>query len=152
MIENWIKIEEIEYSKDTLSEIYEGIDDFDATQNLEKLVEDNFLIQELKNYSIPYKCKWLERLVQSNAKFQSKKINYYIEILIPENYQVQYNNMLKEIKNLEEDSVNNKEWENIESYNKVYKNINKIGNLISKGIFVILIVVVIYMIWQGITK
>ena len=152
MIEKWIKIEEIEYSKDTLSEIYEGIDDFDATQNLEKLVEDNFLIQELKNYSIPYKCKWLERLVQSNAKFQSKKINYYIEILIPENYQVQYNNMLKEIKNLEEDSVNNKEWENIESYNKVYKNINKIGNLISKGIFVILIVVVIYMIWQGITK
>ena len=152
MIEKWIKIEEIEYSEDTLSEIYGRIDDFDNTQKLEKLVEDNFLIQELKNYSIPYKCKWAEKLVQTNLKFQFKRTKYWIEILIPENYKAQYDKMLKEIKNVEEKNINCEDVEDIEQYNKIYESLNKWTNIIGKVMWTIVLFTVIYVIWQNINQ
>lgn len=150
MIEKWIKIEEIEYSAETLSDIYEKIDDFENSQNLEKLIEDKFLIQELKNYSIPYKCRWLEKLVQANAinyKFQSKKTKYWIEILIPESYQTQYDKMLKDA---ERDNINSGDWENIDSYNKRYETMNKVVNIMGKVVFTILTILVIWATWTSI--
>lgn len=147
MTENWIKVDEIEYDVDTLSDIYEQIDDFNNTQNLEKLIEDYFIIQELKNYSIPYKCRWLEKLVQTNLKFQSKRTKYWIEILIPKNYKAKYDKMLKDF---ESDNIDNSECENIDSYNKRYETMNKVSKIMGKGLFVFLIFAIIYTIWQSI--
>lgn len=145
MTENWIKVDEIEYDIDILSDIYEKIDDFENSQNLEKLIENYSIIQELKSYSIPYKCRWLEKLVQTNLKFQSKRTTYWIEIIIPENYKSQYDKMLKDIKNIEENNNDCEDWENIDSYNKRYETINKVGNIIGKGLVVFLIIVIVFL-------
>ena len=156
MKEKWIKIDEIEYTHENLSKIYEQLQkkDIDDTGNLEKLVEDNLLIQELKNHAIPYTCRWSERLIEEKSKIPTAKpkraYHYFVEILILESYEFKFKKILTNIENNKSDEV--EELRDIDDDSE-YKKFLKIKNaftIFMKALFIITVCCIIYMIIKSI--
>ena len=68
MNKNWLKISEIEFSPDDLSKKYHEEKIYEKGINedgsIKELINDNILIKQLKENSIPFQCKWEERYVK----------------------------------------------------------------------------------------
>lgn len=155
MEEKWIKVNEIEYTHKELSQIYKNLEEKDIsdhTENLEDLVKDNFLIQELKNNSIPYACRWSEKLMEKKSKIPTSRVkqahHYFVEILILKKYEEKYNTIIKNL----ETQVNN-EYEELKDVNTdddtEYEKFEKVKNafiLLTKGLLLITVCCAIYII------
>jgi len=152
MEERWLNINEIEYSYQQLSEIYNRIDNdkiMNESENLNELVKDNALVKELKENGIPYRCEWEDRLVKNEtrrSKIDSHIVHhYFVNIYIPESYSDKYEKILNkytdnEIGIEEEDSYETYALSEISM--KIIKNIFKV-------VMFIIIVSVIYLVIKG---
>jgi len=142
-MENWIKILEIELSSGDLSREYEKISNNEEIdeQSLEKLVRDNYIVQELTNNAIPYKCKWEDRIAKNpfgNIRMGTvETYHYYIGIFIQENDIPRYNEILKSFEIDEEESQEentkeeNEEVDKIEKRHKTMRGIRKMCGMIA---------------------
>lgn len=145
MADNWIKINEIQFSPDDLSKKYneEKIYNKDIEENhkIEELVNDNILIKQLKENAIPFKSKWEERYVKElypryfRKRFGGIK-HYFVLIFIPKEYKSKYENIF-DIRN-QNDIEKEEEYifEPIEKAKKIFNILMKTLILFSLGCIV----------------
>ena len=152
MEEKWIKVYEIEYLSKDLSRIYRNIDDvkiIEEKEKLEELVKEDIVVQQLKDYAIPYKCKWEERLVGVGKRIRK---HYFVNIFIPEDYKLKYESIkvqpkeFEKVKELEGVDINN----NDTTYEPLEK-MSKIAMTIMKCIMAIVLIGIVYNIIEAIT-
>lgn len=145
MEEKWIKVYEIEYLSKDLSRVYRNIDDektIEETEKLEDLVKEDIIVQQLKAYTIPYKCKWEEGLVGVGKRIRK---HYFVNIFIPEDYKLKYESIkvqpkeFEKVKELDGVDLN----DNDTAYEPLEK-MSKIAMTIMKSIMAIAIIGLVY--------
>lgn len=152
MEEKWIKVYEIEYLSKDLSRIYKNIDNektTEETEKLEELVKEDIVVQQLKDYAIPYKCKWEERLVGVGKRIRK---HYFVNIFIPEDYKLKYESIKVQPKKFEK--VKELEGVDINDNNTTYEpfeKMSKIAMIIIKSIMAIALIGLVYNIIEAIT-
>ena len=152
MEEKWIKVYEIEYLSKDLSRIYKNIDNektTEETEKLEELVKEDIVVQQLKDYAIPYKCKWEERLVGVGKRIRK---HYFVNIFIPEDYKLKYESIKVQPKEFEK--VKELEGVDINDNNTTYEpfeKMSKIAMIIIKSIMAIALIGLVYNIIEAIT-
>jgi len=126
--EKWIEIYEIEYLLKDLSRIYNNISDeeiIDKTERLEDLVKEDIVVQQLKDNTIPYKCKWEERVIGVGKGIRKL---YFVVIFIPEDYKLKYESIKVQPKEFER--VKELEGVDINDDNTTYEPFEKMSKIV----------------------